>query len=425
MRYLAALFVLITGLATQAHAQPFYKGNTYLNKSLLNDASPAITINIGGETPPDHGIFANIALTQPEAVPFFDKLYPRIKEKLLNTRKYAFFLRPRMSDRNGALLFGVAYCADAAAADKISFIADMVQTGATNQWTKRHDPSAYLIQQAEKALHVDSGSIRACLKGGAVFTELNAYEQKAASKLYRSAPFPPSHLFLNEHFFPGIYDKAAMRDTFMRAAKKVANRQAPLTRSQKDVLEVKPFDTLLGNENAPIQIVRYDTPEFIALWRFYSNVLPVLQREYIDKGLVNFRLRPYPWFEDGTVAASVSLCLPPEKRLAYLAGISQQAGKWQSSDGFWESNPDAHDLFFDFAKTQARSGSSKEFASCIHRYDEQSAIQQIKMEVNREFDYFYSPTIFINDVEYTRHLGLAEMRTVLEDMLGKLKAPRR
>ena len=420
MYRLAFLAFLLVGLTHQAIAQPFYEGETYLNRGVLNDQGPVIEFR-KSSTDPENGIFANLNLTGSEAVPFFKELYPRIEKELVDTGKYTFFLRPRTEDPNSALLFAIAHCSNASPRQKLTFIKNMVVQGEGNGWPKRRDPSSYLLREATDQLRVKTSEIRTCIAQNEIYAQLAAYEREAVGKLYRSAPFPSSHLFVNEHFFPGIFEKPLLQNTFMRAARKIAQPLEPLSSAQKEVLQHQPFDYVIGSETAPVKIIRYDTPEFRALWNFYNISFPKLKKEYIDKGLVNFRLRPYPWFENGNDAVNIAMCLKPSDRLPFLAAISQQSAAWQSSHGFWVTNNEADELFLDLAKSSFDTDGAGSLRSCADSARTRERISRLQNEVNDEFSYFYSPTIFVNNNEFTRNLSKGELIEVIEDALNNIE----
>lgn len=56
----------------------------------------------------------------------------------------------------------------------------------------------------------------------------------------------------------------------------------------------KDDDPILGNPNAPISIIEFSDYQCPFCARFYTQTLPLLETEYIEKGKVNFIYRDFP-----------------------------------------------------------------------------------------------------------------------------------
>jgi len=87
-------------------------------------------------------------------------------------------------------------------------------------------------------------------------------------------------------------------------------------------------DPILGRKDAPVTIVEFSDFECPYCQRFHNEVLPQIQSEYIDKGLVRFVHKdlPLPYHNNAKEAAHVARCSMDQNDywLAYKALFAAQ-----------------------------------------------------------------------------------------------------
>ncbi len=105
--------------------------------------------------------------------------------------------------------------------------------------------------------------------------------------------------------------------------------------SQREPLRLKAAlliegDPVLGKADAPVTIVEFSDFECPYCQRFHDDVLPKIQSEYIDKGLVRFVHKdlPLPYHNNAKQAAHVARCSMEQNEndywLAYKAIFKRQ-----------------------------------------------------------------------------------------------------
>lgn len=241
------------------------------------------------------------------------------------------------------------------------------------------------------------------------------------SKLIRPKPFPDLQFYVNEHFFPGLIDQPVLRETMLRAIRKINGKRLRIEDMQVALNEA-PGDIIVGSREAPLRIVRYDTPEFDAATRFFASTFPNLKTEFIDTGKVQFVLRPYTWFQNGHEAAAATLCVPGEsiEKLRFFALASLQSKEWLSPSGFWNYREDGLNRLLKIADEELNL-TRVSTRACSTRPDISLALDRIRETANSKFGYFYSPTLFIGTTEHTINYNWPALRAIINRELARIE----
>ncbi|ABX13566.1 DsbA family protein [Nitrosopumilus maritimus] len=183
----------------------------------------------------------------------------------------------------------------------------------------------------------------------------------------------------------------------------------------------KDDDPLLGNPDAPISIIEFSDYQCPFCARFYTQTLPTLESEYIEKGKVNFIYRDFP------------IQNHPNARPAALA--SECADEQEQ---FWEY----HDILFKKQDMWKRldldtvTSTFKEYAEELNlnqeMFDSCLDSEKYSDEVDSDFadgrSYKISgtPTFFIGNEEtgYSSVFGAKsfyEFQEIIEEKLDKLE----
>lgn len=96
----------------------------------------------------------------------------------------------------------------------------------------------------------------------------------------------------------------------------------------------KDDDPILGNPDAPISIIEFSDYQCPYCARFYFETLPLLEEQYIEKGIVNFIYRDFPIqnsHPNAMVAAIASECADDQGKFwEYHDMLFDQQSTWRS-----------------------------------------------------------------------------------------------
>jgi protein-disulfide isomerase len=103
----------------------------------------------------------------------------------------------------------------------------------------------------------------------------------------------------------------------------------PLTRGGGRIsFEVKPTDRVQGKANAPVTMIEYASMTCPHCAAFDREVLPLIEKNYIDTGKVKYVFRDFPLDGAARMASAVARCLPPQSYYAFIDLLYSNQDKW-------------------------------------------------------------------------------------------------
>lgn len=92
-----------------------------------------------------------------------------------------------------------------------------------------------------------------------------------------------------------------------------------------------PQGHILGKENAPVTIYEYSSFGCYHCADFHLQILPKLQKEYIDKGLLKVVFVDFPLDKKSMYGSLVSRCVTPEKYHPFISLLFKKQRDWSLS----------------------------------------------------------------------------------------------
>lgn len=162
--------------------------------------------------------------------------------------------------------------------------------------------------------------------------------------------------------------------------------EAPAEEKKANLLEVIEGDHTLGNPDAPVTIIEYASLSCPHCADFHRDVIPQLQKNYIDQNKVFFIYRNFPFNEPALRGAMVAEC-SGDKYFTFLKVLFASQDKWA-----FASDPVAN------LRTIANVGgiSNEQFDKCIA---DKAVEDRLIAGVNwaaKDLGVQSTPTLFIN-----------------------------
>jgi protein-disulfide isomerase len=167
-------------------------------------------------------------------------------------------------------------------------------------------------------------------------------------------------------------------------------------------------DRVLGDANAPIEIIEYASLTCTHCRDFHVDVMPDLKKNYIDTGKVKLVYRDFPFDQLGLMATVLSRCAPPSRYFQFLDVLFQNQDKWTK-------DPDPVGALTRIGKLGGLSG--EDFKACLDNKELVDGILQTRLTANQQFDVKSTPTFLIGDKN--RVVG-AQPYEVFDELLKKL-----
>lgn len=179
-----------------------------------------------------------------------------------------------------------------------------------------------------------------------------------------------------------------------------------------------PGDKALGDPKAPVVLIEYASLSCPHCALFHVQVLPMIQKEYIDKGKVRYIFRDFSLNGAALFASQVTHCAAKqggdEKYFAVLKGIMEQ-------QMIWRHGGNARTSLLLLATRQGVDG--KELSSCL---DEDKTLEYSivasRKDASEQLGITKVPSFIINGEPVEHMRNQADARKALNAALGQ-KSP--
>lgn len=168
-------------------------------------------------------------------------------------------------------------------------------------------------------------------------------------------------------------------------------------------------DRVLGDPNAPIEIIEYASLTCPHCRHFHTEILPEIKKHYIETGKVKLIFRDFPFDQLGLMAALVARCGPPERYYQFLEVLFENQEKWSR-------DPDP-------IKALVRIGtlgglSEADFRACSNNKEIVDGVLANRIEAGNRYDINSTPSFVVNGQK--RVVG-SQPYEVFDDLLKKLE----
>jgi len=182
--------------------------------------------------------------------------------------------------------------------------------------------------------------------------------------------------------------------------------------AENSILDIKDNDFYIGEENAPITIIAYESMSCSHCADFHNNTLEDLKKEFIDTGTVKFVFRDFPFNYPALAGSMMLQCVSSEVRYEYMNALYKLQKNW---------------VFRDQSKTRSelykimQSGGMQqnEFDMCLSDVKLENDILEGVMNAQREFNIRSTPTFIINGTLYSGNKNIKEFRQIIDKILSQ------
>ena len=166
---------------------------------------------------------------------------------------------------------------------------------------------------------------------------------------------------------------------------------------------------IVGNEDAKIVIIAYESLTCSHCANFHKDVYPQLKKEYIDTGLAKIEFRHFPLDIAAFNASKVSQC-KNDQSLEILESLysNQQA---------WVKGNTAEEINNNLKKFLKKKGFEIDFEKCIDNKEIEDFVLNDRIEGAKKFDVNATPTIIINDKKFEKSLNYKNLKKTLEKLI--------
>ncbi len=168
----------------------------------------------------------------------------------------------------------------------------------------------------------------------------------------------------------------------------------------------------IGKPEAPVLIIDYSSLTCNHCAHFYLDVLPEIQKKYIEPGYVRVIFRDFPGDKVSLEAHQIAWCKGEIKYLDFVKLLYSTQEKWLS----------AADPIATLKSIVTQNGiSAEQFDAALKNQELLDKIVSARLEGQKKYKIDATPTIVINAKIHKKALSLQEVDDILKPILDKEK----
>ena len=165
----------------------------------------------------------------------------------------------------------------------------------------------------------------------------------------------------------------------------------------------------VGNKDAKITIIAFESLTCSHCANFHKNVYPELKKEYLDTGLAKIEFRHFPLDIAAFNASKVAQC-NNDGNSDILESLYANQQKWVKGSSIEEANKNLQI----FLKNE---GFSIDFESCVNNKNIEDFVLNDRIDGSKNFKVNSTPTIIINNEKFEKKLNYKNLKKALEKMI--------
>ena len=166
---------------------------------------------------------------------------------------------------------------------------------------------------------------------------------------------------------------------------------------------------VIGNKNAKISIIAYESLTCSHCANFHANVLPELKKDYIDTGIAKIEFRHFPLDVAAFNASKIAQCKNDgSSEILNILYLNQQ--KWIKGKTIDEVNEN-------LKKFLVSEKISVDFTKCTNDKNIEDFVLNDRIEGVKKFKVNATPTIIINDKKFEKSLNYKNLKKTLEKLI--------
>ena len=166
---------------------------------------------------------------------------------------------------------------------------------------------------------------------------------------------------------------------------------------------------IIGNKDAKISIIAYESLTCSHCANFHIDVLPKLKKEYIDTGLAKIEFRHFPLDVAAFNASKIVQC-KNDGSSEILNSLYFNQSKWIKGNTIEKVNENLKQFL-------VSEGIKVDFYKCTTDKSIENFILNDRIEGVKKFKVNATPTIIINDEKFEKSLNYKNLKKSLEKLI--------
>ena len=165
----------------------------------------------------------------------------------------------------------------------------------------------------------------------------------------------------------------------------------------------------VGNKDAKITIIAFESLTCSHCANFHKNVFPELKKEFLDTGIAKIEFRHFPLDIAAFNASKVAQC-KNDGNSDILESLYANQQKWVKGSSIQEANKNLQ-------KFLKNEGFNIDFDSCINNKKIEDFVLNDRIDGTKNFKVSSTPTIIINNKKFEKALTYKNLKKALEKLI--------
>ena len=165
----------------------------------------------------------------------------------------------------------------------------------------------------------------------------------------------------------------------------------------------------VGNKDAKITIIAFESLTCSHCANFHKNVFPKLKEEFLDTGIAKIEFRHFPLDFAAFNASKVSQC-KNDGNSDILESLYANQQKWVKGNSIQDANKNLQ-------KFLENEGFRIDFDSCVNNKKIEDFVLNDRIDGTKNFKISSTPTIIINNKKFGKTLNYKNLKKALEKLI--------
>jgi protein-disulfide isomerase len=166
---------------------------------------------------------------------------------------------------------------------------------------------------------------------------------------------------------------------------------------------------IVGNNDAKITIIAFESLTCSHCANFHKNVFPELKKEFLDTGIAKIEFRHFPLDIAAFNASKVAQC-KNDGNSDILESLYANQQKWVKGSSIQEANKNLQ-------KFLKNEGFNIDFDSCVNNKEIEDFVLNDRIDGTKNFKVSSTPTIIINNKKFEKALTYKNLKKALEKLI--------
>jgi len=184
-------------------------------------------------------------------------------------------------------------------------------------------------------------------------------------------------------------------------------------------VEIKPTDMVHGSKDAKVTMIEYASMTCPHCAAFQAQVVPLLQKDYIDTGKVKLIFREYPLDGAARMASAVARCFSGDQYFSFIDLLFANQMNWiKDFDGNQQITKE--DITEGLTQMARQAGMPREkVMSCADDPANLKLVDDNWQEGQTRYNVNSTPTFIINGTSHPGEIPYDQLKAILDPLVGK------